>query len=113
MPETFPQHFRNAVEQNRGSRKEAVVFHEEEGSSHLMINGNISGLKEYILENLDKLYSTKIEKGKIINQEIVDYISEISNKINREINVAIDRNGNIIDISIGDSSTVNLPVVSW
>lgn len=76
-----------------------------------MINGNISGLKEYILENLDKLYSTKIEKGKIINQEIVEYISEISNKINREINIAIDRSGNIIDISIGDSSTVNLPVV--
>ncbi len=76
-----------------------------------MINGNTSGLKEYILENLDKLYSTKIEKGKIINQEIVNYISEISNKINREINIAIDRNGNIIDISIGDSSTVNLPVV--
>ena len=76
-----------------------------------MVNGNTSGLKEYVLENLDKLYSTKIEKGKIINQEIVDYISEISNKINREINVAIDRNGNIIDISIGDSSTVNLPVV--
>ena len=47
-----------------------------------MINGNTSGLKEYILENLDKLYSTKIEKGKIINQEIVNYISEISNKIN-------------------------------
>ena len=40
-----------------------------------MINGNTSGLKEYILENLDKLYSIKIEKGKIINQEIVDYIS--------------------------------------
>lgn len=32
-----------------------------------MINGNIFGLKEYILENLDKLYSIKIEKGKIIN----------------------------------------------
>ena len=76
-----------------------------------MINGNTSGLKEYILENLDKLYSIKIEKGKIINQEIVDYISEISNKINREINIAIDRSGNIIDISIGDSSTVNLPVI--
>mgnify|MGYP001022397267 CR=1 FL=1 len=52
-----------------------------------MINGNISGLKEYVLENLDKLYSVKIEKGKIINQEIVEYISEISNKINREINI--------------------------
>ena len=29
-----------------------------------MVNGNTSGLKEYVLENLDKLYSTKIEKGK-------------------------------------------------
>ena len=76
-----------------------------------MVNGNTSGLKEYVLENLDKLYSTKIEKGKIISQEIVEYISDISNKINREINIAIDRSGNIIDISIGDSSTVNLPVV--
>ncbi|EJU08487.1 GTPase HflX [Fusobacterium hwasookii] len=76
-----------------------------------MVNGNTSGLKEYVLENLDKLYNTKIEKGKIISQEIVEYISDISNKINREINIAIDRSGNIIDISIGDSSTVNLPVV--
>ena len=63
-----------------------------------MINGNTSGLKEYILENLDKLYSTKIEKVKIINQEIVDYIYEIINKINREINIAIDINCNIIYI---------------
>lgn len=76
-----------------------------------MINGNTSGLKEYILDNLDELYNTKIEKGKIISQEIVNYISEVSNKINREINIAIDRSGNIMDISIGDSSTVNLPVV--
>ena len=76
-----------------------------------MVNGNTSGLKEYILNNLDELYNSRIEKGKIINQEIIDYIAEVSNKINREINVAIDRSGKVIDISIGDSSTVNLPVV--
>ena len=75
-----------------------------------MVNGNTSGLKEYILENLDELYNSKIEKGKIINQEIIDYIAELSNKINREINIAMDRSGKVIDISIGDSSTVNLPV---
>ena len=76
-----------------------------------MVNGNISGLKEHILNSLDELYNSKIEKGKIINQEIIDYIAEVSNKINREINIAMDRSGNVIDISIGDSSTVNLPVV--
>lgn len=76
-----------------------------------MVNGNISGLKEHILNSLDELYNSKIEKGKIINQEIIDYIAEVSNKINREINIAMDRSGNVIDISIGDSSTVNLHVV--
>ena len=76
-----------------------------------MINGNISGLKDYVLENLEKIYEKKIEKGKILDEETANYISEISNKINREINIAIDRNGNIIDISIGDSSTVNLPLI--
>ena len=76
-----------------------------------MVNGNTSGLKEHILNSLDELYNSKIEKGKIINQEIIDYIAEVSNKINREINIAMDRSGNVIDISIGDSSTVSLPVV--
>lgn len=76
-----------------------------------MINGNISRLKDYVLENLEKIYEKKIEKGKILDEETANYISEISNKINREINIAIDRNGNVIDISIGDSSTVNLPLI--
>lgn len=76
-----------------------------------MINGNIDGLKEYLLNQLEDLYKIKIEKGKIIERGIVDFISEISTKINREINVAVDRNGNIIDISIGDSSSVNLPTI--
>ena len=33
-----------------------------------MVNGNTSGLKEHILNSLDELYNSKIEKGKIINQ---------------------------------------------
>ena len=36
-----------------------------------MVNGNTSGLKEHILNSLDELYNSKIEKGKIINQEII------------------------------------------
>ncbi len=77
-----------------------------------MINGNTEGLKEYILNKLDELYAIKIEKGKIIDEEIVSFIAELSHKINREINLAIDRNGNIIEISIGDSSSVSLPPIT-
>ncbi|MGL4945949.1 MAG: GTPase HflX, partial [Fusobacteriaceae bacterium] len=36
----------------------------------------------------------------------------ISMKINREINVAIDRKGKVIEVSIGDSNTVQLPILN-
>lgn len=77
-----------------------------------MISGNTEGIKEYILNKLDELYEIKIEKGKIIDEEIINFIADLSHKINREINLAIDRNGNIIEISIGDSSSVALPPIT-
>lgn len=77
-----------------------------------MISGNIEGLKEYILNKLEELFKIKIEKGKLIDEEIVNYIAELSHKINREINLVIDRSGNILEISIGDSSSVSLPPIT-
>ena len=35
-----------------------------------MVNGNTSGLKEHILNSLDELYNSKIEKGKIISMSV-------------------------------------------
>lgn len=76
-----------------------------------MINGNTSGIKDYILKELEQICEEKIEKGKFIKKEIIDKISEISNKVNKEISIAIDRNGKIVDINIGDSSSAKLPLV--
>jgi len=38
-------------------------------------------------------------------------MAELTGKINREIAVYINRKGNVIDVSVGDSSTVSLPEV--
>jgi len=38
-------------------------------------------------------------------------MAELTGKINREIAVYINRKGNIIEVSVGDSSTVSLPEV--
>lgn len=73
-----------------------------------IIFGNIQGIKDFILSQLLEIYDMKIDKDKIINQEIIDIISKISNDINREINVSIDRSGNVKTISIGDNSSVSL-----
>lgn len=77
-----------------------------------MIVGNTEGIKDYVLETLSALYDVKVDKGSLFNEEIVQLISHVSMKINREINVAIDRKGKVIEISIGDSSTVQLPILN-
>lgn len=77
-----------------------------------VVSGNIEGIKEYVLDGLKNLYDIKVEKSKLFNTEIINQISEVSFRINREINVAIDRKGKVIEVSIGDSSTVQLPILN-
>ena len=77
-----------------------------------MINGNINGIKDFTLSILENLYSTKLDKGQFANDEILETISAISASINREINITIDRKGNIKDVSIGDNSSAGLPSIS-
>ena len=76
-----------------------------------MINGNINGIKDYILKELETTCEEKIERGKFLKKEIVEKISEISIKINKEISIAIDRNGKTVDINIGDNASATLPKV--
>ncbi len=77
-----------------------------------VVSGNIEGIKEYVLDGLKTLYDIKVEKSKLFSTEIINQISEVSFRINREINVAIDRKGKVIEVSIGDSSTVQLPILN-
>ena len=77
-----------------------------------MIGGNTLGIKDYLLKELENFLEEKIEKGKFLSEEIFLKIVEISHNINKEISVAIDRNGKIIDINIGDSGSATLPKVT-
>src|SRR3712207_4389026 len=76
-----------------------------------MIYGNTEGIKNFTLQELQKLYDIKLEKGNLLEETIATTLAEITNKVNREINICVDRNGNITEIALGDSSTVNLPLI--
>lgn len=76
-----------------------------------MILGNIDGIKNSILEQLEEIYEMKIPKYNILTEELVYLISYVTGVINREISVAIDRRGKIISVAVGDSSTVELPLI--
>lgn len=77
-----------------------------------MISGNTEGIRNSLLQRLDKLYDVKVPKYNILTEEICNILCYVTDAINREISAAIDRKGSIIDISIGDSSTAELPEIN-
>lgn len=76
-----------------------------------MIYGNIDGVRNTILNQLEELYNIKCDKYTFCNDEIIDVMVNVTNTLDREISVAIDRRGNIVSVAIGDSTTVEVPVL--
>lgn len=77
-----------------------------------MILGNVEGIRNSLLSRLEDIYEIKIPKYNILTEELCEILCYATNIINREISVAIDRKGNIISIAIGDSSTVEMPIIN-
>lgn len=76
-----------------------------------MIQGNTEGIRNSVLAELDALYSIKTQKQEACNIEIIDIITRLSSQIEREISVAIDRKGKVTSVAIGDSTSVELPIL--
>ena len=76
-----------------------------------MVLGNIDGVKKSFLEELDNLHKTKTQKDEVCNRDIIDTIVRISTLIDREVSVAIDRKGNVTSVAVGDSTSVELPIL--
>lgn len=75
-----------------------------------MIHGNTDGVKNVILEHLDSIYEIRSHKYEVCDREILDILKTVTERIGREISVAIDRKGMVTEVTIGDSASVELPV---
>ena len=75
------------------------------------INGNTQSLKASTLDELKALYEIEPDGGSFLPELLAGTLAVISCNINREIAVYINRKGAVLDISIGDSSTVTLSQV--
>ena len=76
-----------------------------------MIYGNVGGVKNSILNKLENACDIIVSKDCILSEELVDILVEVTRDLDREVSAAIDRKGNIISMAIGDSSTVELPII--
>ncbi|WP_459478651.1 GTPase HflX [Clostridium saccharoperbutylacetonicum] len=76
-----------------------------------MIFGNIEGIKKSIIDELESIYSIRNLKDEVCNEEILYIISRISSLIEREVSVGINRKGNVTSVAIGDSTSVEVPLI--
>ena len=63
------------------------------------------------LDELESIYSIKNLKDEVCDIEILNIISRASSFIEREVSVGINRKGNVTSVAIGDSTSVEVPII--
>ncbi len=71
--------------------------------------GNTEGLKNNVIAILEQLYQLRVPPWQLVSPEIAIQMAKITGAINREVNIFLDRKGNVLSVSVGDSNTVSLP----
>ena len=74
-----------------------------------MINGNIEGIRQYILEEMEQGHDLFCARDEFISQPIIEYLEKYTSLLNREVSIFLSRNGHVLDISVGDNDHVRIP----
>lgn len=77
-----------------------------------MIRGNLDGIKKIYIQALEELFDVDCPREMLISPELLNTICKISGIINKEISVYINRRGKLVDVAVGDSSTVSLEALT-
>ena len=76
----------------------------------MQVNGDTANIKTYILEKLKAIYTLSVPIGQLSTKELNERMLEVTELLNREVAVYINRQGKILQVSLGDADTVDLPV---
>ena len=77
----------------------------------IRVNGNLESIKKTTLNEIDELYDMELQYYDFLPSDLAIKLGELTERINREIAVYINRKGKITNVIIGDSGTVSLPDV--
>jgi len=77
----------------------------------LKVNGNIKNIKKYIIDQLEAVYDMQVPIGQISTNEINEQIVAVTDLLEREVAVYINRQGKVVQVSVGDTATVDLPQI--
>ena len=73
------------------------------------VHGNLEGIRKSTLDELAALYDVQLDSDVFMPQDLLQSLCGYSAFLNREIAVYITRDGEIADVFIGKSASIDLP----
>ncbi|MBQ9952375.1 MAG: GTPase HflX [Clostridia bacterium] len=74
-----------------------------------MIHGNITGIRESVLEELEKLYDAQFERDMFLPDRLLNILVRHTDALNRELLVYLGRDGEVLEIAVGNIGSIALP----
>jgi len=74
-----------------------------------VINGNIQGIRQTILDEMEELYTFRLPAREFANPALLNSLAHFTGLLGREVSIYISRSGRILDVSVGDEKSVSLP----
>jgi len=73
------------------------------------VNGNTEGIRDSLIERIQALYELRMAGDEFASHALVAEACAITGILGREVSVYIARDGSVADVSVGDSSKVDMP----
>ena len=74
-----------------------------------MIRGNIEGIRESALQELERLFDMELERDMFLPDRLLNVLVKHTEALNRELMVYLTRDGEVLEISVGSAASVSLP----
>ncbi len=74
------------------------------------LHGNISGLRNTQIKEIERLYTYSTPPEYIIDRDLAFSLVSLSHEIRRQIGLLINRNGKVIFVVVGDAHKIVIPI---
>ncbi len=73
-----------------------------------MIHGNLEGIRESLIQEMDRMYDMEFARDQFLPDRLIALLIRYTDILNREMMVYLSRDGEILEVAIGNISSIGL-----
>ncbi|MBQ1257526.1 MAG: GTPase HflX [Clostridia bacterium] len=73
-----------------------------------MIHGNLEGIRESLIQEMDRMYDMEFARDQFLPDRLISLLIRYTDILNREMLVYLSRDGEILEVAIGNISSIGL-----